>query len=182
MKAAILNACKCGNRIIKLMYTDNTQPYVQCTDCGAKTKLKNSPEEAIDSWNLDEDIIRNDEEQSIQNKVIQFEIYFNGDSAAGLPPFSQSVTITLEKPEHADIWEDFVEMMRETLSAFYDGATVQTKTELDKQLDEQEISMGGMSEHPVLPESPYAPKLPKFKKFIPPSASASGPYDLNRQT
>ena len=68
---------------------------------------------------------------------IEFHIEFPGERAAGLMPYSEIVRIEIAHGPTGDHeQQQMVEMFREALVAWYDGAKVVTKEAYDSEIDE----------------------------------------------
>ena len=57
----------------------------------------------------------------------RFEIYFPGDGAAGLYPFTDEVTISCKSGQWGGAPGEFEEYIHSCLKEWYDGATVTPK-------------------------------------------------------
>lgn len=72
---------------------------------------------------------------------IVFQVSFPGDSSAGMLPYSDTIRMEVESGNVSGEPGEFVELLRQTLSEWYDGATV----EIDPALSE----MGMMDQKPI---------------------------------
>jgi len=72
----------------------------------------------------------------------KFEIEFTGEPAAGLNPFHETVTVTVENDPGGNAGE-FKEFIKDALKEWFDGAVVYDEDEMDAYVAQQERLVEG---------------------------------------